>query len=363
MLTTTQLQQIKEHLEASQNPLFFFDNDVDGLCSFLILRRAIDRGKGVAIKSFPDLKEQYLRKVEELNPDAIFILDKAELSPEFANAVEQKGIPMIWIDHHESKTPKETIEKTFYFNTHLPAKRSTSASSLPAEGDLVAEPVTAVAQKIFNRQKDLWLATIGCIGDAYMPDFAEKFSEQYPELLPKNIEAFDALHSTEIGKMVRMLNFGLMDTITNVVQLIKYLFKANTPYDLLEENQYTKQLHKRYTQLNEFYSKQVDKAESNYNSESKILFFSYSGNTSMSSEIANKLYYKHKDKLIIVGFKRPEKINISIRGKDALEITKKLIANIEGATGGGHKEATGAMVPIDDFEKFKENIKQLAKEL
>ena len=346
MLTPQQLTQIKQNIEASQNPLFFFDNDVDGLCSFLILRRAIGRGKGVAIKSFPDLKEQYLKKVEELNPDAVFILDKAELSKEFAEAVEQKGIPMTWIDHHETKTPKEIIEKTSYFNSH------------PS-----SEPTTYIAQKIFNRKEDLWLAVIGCIGDVYNPDFAEKFSEQYPELLPKNIEPFDALHSTEIGKLVRMLNFGLMDTITNVVTLTKYLFKANGPHDILEENQHTKQLHKRYTQLNEFYNKQVKKAESKFNKDYPVLFYTYSGNTSMSSEIANKLYHNHKDKLIIVAFKRPEKINVSIRGEHALETTKKLIANIEDATGGGHVEATGAMIPIDDFETFKENIKQLEEGL
>lgn len=82
----------------------------------------------------------------------------------------------------------------------------------------------------------------------------------------------------------------------------------------------------------------------------------------MSSEISNKLYHNHKDKLIVVAFKRPDKVNISIRGENALEITKKAIEDIEGATGGGHDVATGAMVPIDDFEKFKENIKQLQEE-
>ena len=378
MLTQEQLGEIKQHLEASQNPLFFFDNDVDGLCAFLILRKAIGRGKGIPIKSFPDLKEQYLRKVEELNPDAVFILDKAEVSPEFVNVIEQKNIPIIWIDHHETKTPKETIAKTSYFNTHKLTKSDSKRSAL---GD---EPIAYIAQKIFNRQQDQWLAMIGCIGDVYMPDFAEKFAEQNPELfnmfprtatkspptgtkcLPTaqsaRITAFDALHSTEIGKLVRMLNFGLMDTTTNVVKLIKYLFKANFPYDILEENRYTKQLHKRYTQLNEFYNKQVAKAESKFNPDDPVLFHTYSGNTSMSSEISNKLYYRHKDKLIVVAFKRPEKINISIRGKNALEITKKAIANIENATGGGHEEATGAMVPVDDFNKFKENIKEITSQ-
>ena len=346
MLTESQLQEIREHLEASQNPLFFYDNDVDGLCSFLILRRAIGRGKGVAIKSFPDLKEQYLKKVEELNPDAIFILDKAELSKEFADAVEEKGIPITWIDHHETKTPKEIIEKTSYYNSH------------PS-----AEPTTYIAQKVFNKQEDLWLAMIGCIGDVYMPDFAEKFAKESPELFNANQTAFDALNTTEIGKIVRMLNFGLMDSITNVVNLVKYLFKAKNAFDILEENQYTKQLHKRYSALNEFLNKQVEKAENKIETNSPLIFFTYSGNTSMSSEISNRLYYKHPNKLIVVAFKRPEKANISIRGERALEVTKKAIEDIEFATGGGHVNATGAMVPIDDFEKFKENIKELTREL
>lgn len=344
MLNTTQLTEIRNQLELSQNPLFFYDNDADGLCSFLILRRSLDRGKGVAIKSFPDLKAQYNNKVDELNPDLIVILDKAELNPEFANHAEEKGIPILWIDHHETKTDKTTVDKTSYY------------SSFPE-----AEPVSYITQKIFNRPKDIWLSTIGCIGDVYMPDFAKQFSKDNPDLLPPNLDAFTALQTTTLGKIARKLNFGLMDTTTNILQLIKYLFKATTPYDLLEENSSTAQFHKRSNQLEEFYQKQIEKAESHFNPESKLLLFIYSGNTSMSSEISNRLAFNHPDKLIVTAFLRPEKANISVRGKDALKITKAATKDILGATGGGHPEATGAMVPISDFEKFKSNIAHLTQ--
>ena len=345
MLTKNQLEEIKKHLESSQNPLFFFDNDVDGLCAFLILRRALDRGKGIAIKSFPELKEQYIRKVEELNPDRVFILDKAEVSPEFIDKVKQKGLEIIWIDHHESKTKKEVIEKTNYYN------------SLPT-----AEPTTYIAQKVFNRKNDVWLATIGCISDVFMPEFASELEKTNPELINSKLDAFDILNSNEIGKIIRILNFGLMDTTTNVVKMIKFLFNARSPQDILEENPRTRNMHRRYNQLNDFFKKQIEKAESKFDKKKKVIFFSYSGNTSMSSEIANRLLFNHKDKLIVVAFKRPDKVNISIRGENALEITKKAIENIEGATGGGHEEATGAMVPLDDFEKFKENIEKITKD-
>jgi single-stranded DNA-specific DHH superfamily exonuclease len=341
MISQNELNEIRQHLENSQNPLFFFDNDVDGLCSFLILRRAIGRGRGIPIKSFPDLKEQYLKRVEEIAPDAVFILDKAEVSSEFINGVKEKGIDIIWIDHHESKTSKELISKTNYYN------------SMPT-----AEPTTFIAQNVFNRKDDLWLGLIGCIGDVYVPDFAMEIERDSPEIFNSKISAFDALFLTEIGKIVRMLNFGLMDTTTNVVNMIKYLQRAKNAYDILEENAYTKNLHRRYRKLNEFYFRQICKAEASMNKESNVIFYSYTG-TSMSSEIANGLYFKNKDKLVVVAFKRPDKINISIRGKNALEITKSAVSKIEGATGGGHKEATGAMIPVDEWDNFKREVSEL----
>jgi single-stranded DNA-specific DHH superfamily exonuclease len=73
MLTKKQIKEIREHLEKAQNPVFFFDNDNDGLCSFLILRRFLGRGKGVAVKSFPDMNAEYFRRVNEFNSDYIFI--------------------------------------------------------------------------------------------------------------------------------------------------------------------------------------------------------------------------------------------------------------------------------------------------
>jgi single-stranded DNA-specific DHH superfamily exonuclease len=100
MLTKKQVEEIKEHLEKAQNPLFFFDNDNDGLCSFLLLQRYIGRGKGIPIKSFPELTPDYFRKIRELNADYIFILDKPVISKEFFKEVEQINVPIVWIDHH-----------------------------------------------------------------------------------------------------------------------------------------------------------------------------------------------------------------------------------------------------------------------
>ena len=39
---------------------------------------------------------------------------------------------------------------------------------------------------------------IGCIGDVFIPNFADDFSKKHPDLFKKT-SAFDALYTTQIG--------------------------------------------------------------------------------------------------------------------------------------------------------------------
>ena len=105
MLTEKQIDEIREHLEKAQNPLFYYDNDADGLCSFVLLRRFSGRGKGVAVRSFPELNASYAKKAQELNADYVFVLDKPVLSREFVEEIAKLQLPLVWIDHHD--VPRE----------------------------------------------------------------------------------------------------------------------------------------------------------------------------------------------------------------------------------------------------------------
>jgi len=332
------LDKIRELLESSQNPLFFFDNDADGLCSFLIMQRKIGRGKGVAIKSYPELSEIYLRKIDEFNPDIIFVLDKAKVSKEFINGVNERNLFIVWIDHHKSDFDSE--ENVLYYNSY------------PS-----GEPVPEIVQEVCKEDKDLFLSIIGSISDSHMPIRAKKFEKEYPELLNSQLTGFEALHSTEIGKFALMFNFGLMNSITNVVKLMKYLMQIKSPYEILEENYQTKEFHANYAKLKGELNKLLDKVEEKKFESEKIIYFKYGGKTSMSSILANQIYFRNQGKLVIVAYERPEKLNLSIRGKGASKLTNKIVEKIEGATGGGHKEATGVMIPASQIEEFEKLIK------
>jgi len=343
MLTENQLDEIREHLEKSQNPLFFFDNDADGLCSFLLLARAFGKGKGVAIKPSFDSSYEYARKVHELNPDYVFVLDKPLISKIFIEEVGKMNLPLVWIDHHNTDNIETNdFENFYYYNSGRGEHKS-------------REPTTFWMYKL-GRKEDLWLAVIGCIADNFLPDFTKEFKENYPELLGNEKTAFQILYETEIGKIARIFNFALKDRTSNVVKMIKFLLKINSVYEILKEEN---PLIKRFNQIDTKYQKLVERAENFAFGE--ILFFQYSGDLSISSDIANKLIYKYPEKLIVVVYVSNGKANISIRGRNAREITSKAISGFENATGGGHEEATGAKINLSDLEEFRRRIEELGK--
>ena len=149
MLTTKELTEVRDHLRKAMNPIFLFDNDVDGLTAFLILQRYIGRGRGVAFKSMDMVR----RRINELNPDYIFVLDKPRIEKEFLEIVEEVGLPVVYIDHHS--IPKPNLEN--YYNTYHSSGFS--------------EPTSYLCYNITKRKEDEWLALLGCIADSYLPEF------------------------------------------------------------------------------------------------------------------------------------------------------------------------------------------------
>ncbi len=354
MLTKKQINEVKEHLERAQRPLFFFDNDQDGLCSFLLLQRWLGRGKGVAVKSFPELVPEYFRKVHELKADYIFILDKPVVSREFFNKAEQFNIPVVWIDHHE---PDKNAEPTPEF-----VNRYNPLFNKPAS----EEPVTALCYNVTGKKEDIWLALAGCIADNYVPPFYQEFRKKYPELALESgkdkVKAFDIFYKSQIGRISRMLGFALKDRTTNVVKMMKFMMKVRSPHEVLEEKSANKSMYKRYNQIDSKYQRLLKKAiDIGKNKEEKLLFFQYGGDLSISSDLASELYYLFPKKTIAVLYVKGLKANVSMRGKKAKRFLLEAIKELENSRGGGHDEAVGGQIQSSDIEKFRENLGRLAK--
>ena len=345
MIPESKLKEIRTYLEKSENPLFFFDDDPDGLCSYLLLKRHYGKGKGIPSKS-GYLDEKFLRKVEEYSPDLVVILDKPLVKQEFVNKI---NVPIIWIDHH----PLSNLKGVHYYN---PLQKNKEDN----------RPVTYWCYKITKRKKDLWLATLGCVADWHIPDFAKEFSKKYPEMFPKDIkDPAKAIYETELGQLIKIFGFILKGKISEVKASISVLTKIENPYEIL--NQTTpkgKYIFKKIKKADSIYKSLFEKAKSEVTKDDFFVFFIPMRKMAMAREIATELNYNYPKKAIIVAREKEESISVSVRSAkhNVQKIMEYSLKELEKSYGGGHIHACGGNIAEEDCEeflkKFKEGLKK-----
>ena len=337
MLTQKQFRQIKEELDNCQNPLFFFDDDPDGLCAFLLLYRYKKEGHGFVVKTHPKLDVRSVAKIEQYDADKVFVLDVAKLEQDFIDASKA---PVIWIDHHG---PYER-NNVKYFNPRLIKKDANI-------------PTTYLCYGVVKQ--DLWIAMVGCIADYYMPDFFDEFKKKYPDLTKDKKSIGDLYFKSKIGILIKIFSFCLKGKTSEVMKSIKVLTRIGSPYEILnQETPKGKFIFQRYEKINKLYDSLLDSAVKRATNE-KLLVFTYSSDKmSFTGDLANELLYRFQDKIILVGRKKNEDVRMSLRSRNTLlpPILEKSLSGLEGY-GGGHEYACGANLKERDFEEFVERIK------
>tara|TARA_Y100000031_G_scaffold74146_1_gene81829 strand:- start:5699 stop:6724 length:1026 start_codon:yes stop_codon:yes gene_type:complete len=338
MLTQEQYQQIKEELDNCKNPLYFFDDDPDGLSSFLLLYRYKREGHGIVVKTHPKLDIRSVPRLEDYKPDKVFVLDVANLEQDFIDNCPET---IIWIDHHG---PYER-EDVKYFNPRLQKKDDNI-------------PTTCMCYNVVKQ--DLWIAMLGCIADYHLPDFIDKFKKEYPDLMNNKKSVADIYFNTKLGELIRVFSFSLKGKTNEVMKNVKILTRIKSPYEILnQETPQGKFIFKRYQKMKKLYDELMEEAVKS-NPKDKLLVFTYDDNKmSFTSDLANELLYKHPDKIILVGRKKDDDIRMSLRSTKTVipQILEKALMGLEGY-GGGHELACGASIKQRDFKEFVERMRE-----
>ncbi len=337
-------KEIKEELDKCQSPLYFFHDDPDGLCSFLLLYKYKKEGNGVIVKSTPKIDMKYKKKVEEYNPDKIFILDIAEVTQEFIDSV---NVPIIWIDHH-GPYQRENIK---YYNP-----RKYEQTSNP--------PVAYLAYKVVEDYE--WIALAGMVSDWFLPPKKErkKLVKNHPWLLPDSVKTpEEALFNTELGKLCRILSFILKGTHRDAMKYVKIMTRIKTPEEIMNySTSQGKYVYKRFEKIDKAYQELIREAKKKAG-KSKFIVFNYSEDTtSYTGDLANELLYRYPDKIIIIARKKSNEMKCSLRAAkyNLPPMIHEAINGLHEAYGGGHENAAGAVVKEEDFDLFLERMKKLA---
>ncbi len=339
MLGDKEIKQIREELDNCKNPLFFFHDDPDGLCSFLLFYRYIREGHGIVFKAKPGLGTMFLRKVKEYMPDKIFILDIPLVDQEF---IDGAGVPVIWIDHHG---PYER-NNVKYFNPRVKDKSD-------------GTPVTRICYEVVKQ--DMWIAAVGCIGDWFVPDFFDEFKKKYKGFVDEGLkEPGEIYFESKLGKLVRVFSYILKGKTGDAIKCFKIMTRINEPDEILEQKSSKgKFIYKKFDKINKEYVELLKDAVKDAD-KGKILVYIYDKDRmSFTGDLSNELIHRYPDKIVIVGREKSGEIRMSLRStKEVLPpVIEKALIGIEGY-GGGHEHACGANVKKEDFDRFVDSIRE-----
>lgn len=340
VLTEKEKIEIRDVLDVCKRPLFFFHDDPDGLASFCLFYRYKREGKGHVVKAVPHITTAFLRYVNEYVPDALFILDIAMVDQDFLDGL---SIPVVWIDHHEVLVR----DRVNYYNPRKSINKNV--------------PTPYMCYEVVG--DDLWLATLGCIGDWYLPDFSVEFSKLYPAFLPVSIvRVEDALFSSPVSEVIKLFSFILKGKTAEVIKCINVLTRLDSFDELVKkESSRSRFLWKKFESVNVVYGSLLARAKKSVG-KGLIAVFTYAEDQlSLTKDLANELLYLFPEKVIILGREREGELRMSLRAAKYLlpDALKKVLAEV-GGYGGGHEHACGAAVKKEGFERF---VKLLESEL
>jgi single-stranded DNA-specific DHH superfamily exonuclease len=321
------IAKAREILDHSYNPLFIYDDDVDGLTSFLILKKTWKKGEGYIAKSAPKLTKT--KSVEE--HDVTVILDKPQVDDELL-----KGT-VIWVDHHPiQKVPGNVI----YIH--------------PQTINCESMPTAHLCQKIAQNPQTQWLEALGCASDYVLTDSAKELFLQHPQLGTWSDAPQEILYGTPFGKIIDLLLFNLKGKNQDVHKAIALMEKNTNILDLLnqEKNVY---LYTRYKKIVSEYHEILNQAPA---PKDGVLVYVYSENaTSFSGELSNELASKHPNTCIIVARKKNDEFRGSLRAShlDASVLLEHALMGVDGY-GGGHMHACGFCIKEDSWDLFLERL-------
>ena len=341
MLTQKEAEYLRKELDTARNPLFLHDADGDGLGAYLVLYRINKEGKHIALTKTSCVGVQFLRKVEEINPDKIFVLDVPLMEQEFADKVNR---PIFWIDHH----PPQDIKKVKYYNPRIKDPEAYI-------------PTTMMAYQISQKPEDMWLAVAGCLADHYKPDFLNEFIKLHPGWLDKEEDLPTMLFKRQIGKLAKLLFFIQKGPSSEVRKSVKILTKISSPDEIFkEETPAGKFIHKRFQKIDEMFEELLKTAKKSVSRSKLILFFYTEQQWSFTANLANELFGLNPTKYVIIARKKDGWVKCSLRGDNVLIYLKEALQGIDGS-GGGHPVSCGAVINEKDWDRFITNFKLAIK--
>lgn len=323
-----------DRIDTSKKNLLIFHRDGDGYCSGAIFLSAMEKlGKRECFDTSPSINsevESTFKDGAASGYDKIVILDVDV--PYLKSDFEKFKGEILIIDHHTIR--EDFGENVIYINPRL-------------DDEKLYQPVSYVVYKMlssFISMKDVeWVSVLGTVSDFAFEDCKDLLSNHL------DITKKDEIPSTHEWKVSKMLYSAI---ILDVPGIIDVLLKHNSLNEL-ENDDVIKSAFKKFEE------EQARVEEDFWNNAEKfdnvIISRIVPRYKRVASSISTKVSLENKDKIILVLEKVDDMYKISARYQNGGVHLGKLMEKC-CISGGGHMNAAGGIIQIEDYESFKKCV-------
>ena len=372
-------ENLEKFIETSKNVLQFYDDDADGICSGVILKKYLERKEKRIVDSWhlTDLTkpfgEQFNRFVLEKEIDLIVINDfnlwgfqYFERAMEFMKS--NPGIKLVIVDHHRDDAVYD-LDNILEINLEKSQNEITGGQYCTSKiaYDLVLNNDPFLAKEI------KWVAGIGIIGDSapitwkdlmkeLIDEYNTEFQEEKEIITPVEMEDY---FLTPFGKASNDIFYGIAKGREEVSKIFEKMYESKNVYEVLEFLKVYDPIKKEvydYVENYEYFMKNMANAVG----ESNIFEVEIKSEYFLTSIVSNVLSIKNPEMIFIVFQKKDDGFTyMSVRNHNKRvhlgKIMEKCAEGFPDSNGGGHAPAAGARVRTENFDDFKEKFYQIVE--
>ncbi len=320
------------------------DTDPDGVCSAVIVAKAVEKITGNKTKlrvhqddRTGDIFDETIKKLKENKINRLIITDKPiDYRPEGV-LIAEKFSKILIIDHHKKYTDIN--------NENI---------CLLKEGSYY--PSSKIAFDYFSRYVNLedldWLAAAGLITDyafKYWGEFLDKVFKRY------NIKKTKDIFTNELGEIGSIIKYAEVYNLDNVQEIFDIIYNAKNPRDVHKSN------------LKKYYDKvkiEVDKAVKEFNKKKEVHgdldWYEVKSKYPLTSVISSIISAKDQSRTLVITQNFNGRYNVSARRQDQKiavnDILSEAVVGFENASGGGHKTSAGSVFNTKDYVEFKKRV-------
>jgi len=323
-----------ENIKPEDNIAILTHTDLDGISSGIFLEEIL-KSKNLKIKIIrfinykKDLFSSLIKNLEKEKISKIFISDIGSDDPKDLENLREK-FDVFWIDHHEfSKIEnRKNIIKT-------------------ESADCVGFVIYDLAEKFIDQEKWNWLVCATMVSE-----FSFKRKENLDFIKKYYNMNFENPFDSEPGEIAKRVSSALMYYKKDLKKVYKMV--QNNDIDQIEEIH--KIVQKEIDLVVDYYWKNAE-----YFPKQGIYICEINpkiAGPSVVSTIVSQA--KPEDTHLIINNMGEEFVKISARNqsdkKDMNKLVKLGIEGLKDSTGGGHPNASGAIIKREDLEEFKDKI-------